>query len=58
MITITEINEPTRYVISVDHAAEAQPYFQVFKFKSENEILYYDSSTVLRRQEYVLTKTK
>ncbi len=58
MITITEINEPTRYIIRIDHAAESQPYFQVFKLKAENEILYYDSSAILPRQEYTLTKTK
>ena len=58
MITITEINEPTRYVLRIDHAAESQPYFQVFKLKTENEILYYDSSSILPKKEYTLTRTK
>jgi hypothetical protein len=56
MITLTEIIEPKRYIIRSDHVLEDIPYFQIFKFNSKNEILYYDSSFRIPRSEYVLIK--
>lgn len=56
IIDRSEIKETNRYIIRTDHAAEKQPYFQVFKRTETDEIIYYDSSVVIPRQEYTLTK--
>lgn len=56
MIDRTEIIETNRYIIRTDHAAEKYPYFEIFKRTKTDTIIYYDSSAVLPRQEYKLTK--
>jgi hypothetical protein len=56
VITRTDILKSDRYIIRTDHAAEKEPYFQIFKRVNKNEILSYDSNTIAPIGEILLVK--